>query len=240
LRTVDRLGRAALGAGIVTGLTYATAFASRSPLFRPFMHRGPGQRRTVALTFDDGPNEPYTSQLLDLLAAHGVQATFFQVGRNAERFPDVTRRVVADGHLLGNHSYSHTFSRYLTSPRQQSEIRRAQDVLTEISGQAPTLYRPPWLCHWPWVLRSIRAAGLTVVSGTFAHPFEILQPSGTAIAARAARITRPGSILIFHDGREAQGGYRGQTVAAIAPLIQELQASGYAFSTVDRILGPTG
>ncbi len=240
MRPLDRLGGAALGVGIVTGLTYATAFAPRSPLFRPFPHRGPADRRTVALTFDDGPNEPYTSQLLDLLAARSVLATFFQVGRNAQRFPDVTRRVVADGHLLGNHSYSHAFSRYFTSPRQQSEIRQAQDVLTEISGQAPRLYRPPWLCHWPWVLRSIRVAGLTVVSGTFGHPFEVLQPSGTAMATRAARVARPGSILIFHDGREARGGFRGQTVAAIAPLIDRLQDSGYVFSTVDRILGLTG
>jgi peptidoglycan-N-acetylglucosamine deacetylase len=101
----------------------------------------------------------------------------------------------------------------------------------------PALYRPPWLCHWPWVLSSLRQHELRVVSGTFAHPLEIMQPAAAKLAESAARLTSPGTILIFHDGREARGGPREQTVAAIGPLIDRLADRGYRFTTVDQLLG---
>ena len=106
-----------------------------------------------------------------------------------------------------------------------------------MAGVAPVLYRPPWLCHWPWVLGSIRKHGLQPVSGTFGHPLEVLQPPSTWMTDYAARVTRPGSILIFHDGQEAHGGDRDRSVAAVGPLIDRLRADGYTFTTVDRLLG---
>lgn len=216
---------------------YRLTFGAQSQAFGPFPYRGGIDANVVALTFDDGPNEPYTSTLLDVLADRGVLATFFQVGRCAERFPGTTRRVVEDGHVLGNHSQNHALRSYLTEPDQHNEISQAQKVLFDIAGVRPALYRPPWLCHPPWVLASIRSCGLQVVSGTFGHPLEILQPSGSVLAAGAARRGTPGSILIFHDGREARGGRRAQTVAAVGPLIDRLRDQGYGFTTVDRLLG---
>ena len=225
------------GGALLLGAAYWTAFRPRSQVFGEFPHRGATTEKVVALTFDDGPNEPYTSRLLDVLADREVPATFFQVGRCAQRFPSTTRRVVADGHVLGNHSYRHEFTGYLGEPDQGEEIARAQEVLHAVAGVVPALYRPPWLCHWPWVLRSIRSRGLQPVSGTFGHPLEVLQPPAGRVAAYAARVTVPGSILIFHDGRESRGGNRDRTVAAVGPLIDRLRGDGYAFSTVDRLLG---
>lgn len=206
-------------------------------MFGSFPFRGDGGERVLALTFDDGPNEPYTSRLLDILDGRDVKATFFQVGRCAERFPWTTRRIVDTGHVLGNHSLSHSFGRYLTQPRQRFEIDQAQETLHRIAGVWPALYRPPWLCHWPWVLASVRASRLQVVSGTFAHPLEIVQPPAKLLTAGAAKRVRPGSILIFHDGREARGGRRDHSVAAIGPLIDRLRGAGYSFTTVGRLLG---
>ena len=246
-----------LGAGAAVGLTCWAGFGSRTQLWGTFPYRGdhasrapagfgtpgtgpevrPGQDKVVALTFDDGPNEPWTSRLLDVLAEKDVRATFFQVGRCAERFPSTTRRVVEEGHVLGNHSLNHAFTTYLRQPRQREEVTRAQDVLHRVSGVVPGLYRPPWLCHWPWVLRTVDAAGLQVVSGTFGHPLEIFQPSAGSMAEGAARRAAPGAILILHDGREARGGDRSRTVASVGPLVEHLRADGYAFTTVDRILG---
>jgi peptidoglycan/xylan/chitin deacetylase (PgdA/CDA1 family) len=217
-------------------LGYRTVFGSRSQSFGPFPWRGDGERREVALTFDDGPNEPHTSRLLDVLDDRDVRATFFQVGSCAEAFPATTRRVVASGHVLGNHSYSHSFTRYASEPRQRSEIDRTQEVLLEVAGVRPALYRPPWLCHLPWVLSTVRSRRLQVVSGTFGHPFEVFQPPAAILAAGAAKRATPGSILILHDGREARGGPRGQTVAAVGPLIDHLRGEGYSFTTVDRML----
>jgi peptidoglycan/xylan/chitin deacetylase (PgdA/CDA1 family) len=239
-----------LGAGAAVGAAYWAGFGPRTQLWGafPFRATAPEQSdpavagalepdRVVALTFDDGPNEPWTGQLLDVLAAKGARATFFQVGRCAERFPSTTRRVVEEGHVLGNHSLNHAFTSYLRDPRQHDEVARAQEVLHRVSGVVPSLYRPPWLCHWPWILRTVRGAGLQVVSGTFGHPLEVFQPDAARMTAGAARRTRPGSILIMHDGREARGGDRSQTVASIGPLIDRLRAEGYAFATVDQLLG---
>ena len=186
-----------------------------SQLFGSFPYRGEATERTVALTFDDGPNEPWTSRLLDVLADKGVPATFFQVGRCARCHPEVTRRVVAEGHVLADHSESHAFSRHAREPTQRRELERGRATLHEVSGRIPLLYRPPWLCHWPWVLRGIAGTGSQVVSGTFAHPLEILQPRPEVLVAGAVRRVRPGGIVILHDGREAHGGHRGSSVAAV-------------------------
>jgi peptidoglycan-N-acetylglucosamine deacetylase len=237
---VSKLGaaaRAATGGGMVLGTAYWTAFRPRSQVFGPFPYRARTADKVVALTFDDGPNEPYTSRLLDVLDHRGVKATFFQVGRCAQRFPSAARRVVESGHVLGNHSYSHSFTSGLRQPRQHEEIRRTQDIVQTITGVVPALYRPPWLCHWPWVLHAVDDQGLQVVSGTFAHPLEVLQPPARMLTTAAARRAKPGSIVILHDGREARGGPRAQSVAAVGPLIDRLADQGYTFTTVDRLLG---
>jgi len=227
-----------LGAALaVVGLGYMTAFRPRSQIFGPFPFEGGAVDPVIALTFDDGPNEPYTSRLLTVLADRNVQATFFMVGRCAERYPATVRDVVQAGHVLGNHSYSHSFTRYAKQPRQEVEIIRSQEIFYSLTGITPALYRPPWLCHWPWVMSTLRQHGLQVVSGTFAHPLEIFQPAATKLTDSAARLTRPGTILIFHDGREARGGPRDQSVAAIGPLIERLTDRGYRFTTVDQLLG---
>jgi peptidoglycan/xylan/chitin deacetylase (PgdA/CDA1 family) len=219
------------------GLGYWTAYRPTSQTFGPFPYQAEVSEPLVALTFDDGPNEPYTSRLLDLLDERGVRATFFQVGRCAERYPSASRRVVESGHVLGNHSYSHQFSSYFREPSQRREIERSQQALAAVTGVVPALYRPPWLCHWPWVLASIHDHGLQVVSGLFGHPLELVQPPAMIMAASAAKITKPGSIVIFHDGFDARGGRRDQSVTAIGPLIDVLADRGFRFVTVDELLG---
>jgi peptidoglycan-N-acetylglucosamine deacetylase len=226
-----------LGALGAAGLGYWAAFGQTSQAFGPFPYQATTTERLLALTFDDGPNEPYTSRLLDVLDERRVLATFFAVGRCAERFPSTVRRVVQSGHVLGNHSYHHQFSRYVTEPRQGREIERGQQALIRIAGVVPNLYRPPWLCHWPWVLGGIRTSGLQVVSGRFGHPLEVVQPPAPMLAAHATRLARPGRILIFHDGFDARGGRREQSVAAIGPVIDSLTGRGYRFVTVDQLLG---
>ena len=126
---------------------------------------------------------------------------------------------------------------YLRDPHQRDQVARAQEVLHRVSGVVPALYRPPWLCHWPWVLRTVESAGLQVVSGTFGHPLEVFQPAAARMTAGARKRIRPGTILIMHDGREARGGDRSQTVASVGPLIDRLRAAGYSFATVDELLG---
>jgi len=225
-----------LSAGIcILALVYHLFFSPSSQVFGYFPHRVHTQERVIALTFDDGPNEPYTSQVLDILAAHRVAATFFMVGRCLERSPAVGRRIVAEGHSVGNHSYTHSFLSYLKQPSFRDEIERTQRVMHDILGVRPALFRPPWLFRQPWLLASVRRAGLNAVSGEFGDVMEPFQPPAERMVRRALSKAKPGAILIFHDGFDARGGDRTETVRAIELLIPELRSRGYSFATVEAL-----
>lgn len=193
--------------------------------------------KIIALTFDDGPNEPYTSKILDLLDKFDIKATFFQVGKCVERYPDITMRAFKAGHTIGNHSLSHEFHRYFLSLNFKQEILENQVILQNHIGKKPALYRSPWLWRQPILLKTIRELGLTPISGVFCHPFEIMQVDGKKIAGRAIKVAKPGSIIIFHDGRDSQGGNRSETVKAVGLVIDKLRKDGYSFVTVDELLG---
>lgn len=221
-------------------VVWRVGFSPSSQLAGAFPWRGAGTDRRIALTFDDGPNEPYTSRIADTLADRGVTASFFCVGRCVQRHPAVVRRLVADGHLVGNHSLSHRFSRYLTAPDYRREIIETQQVIADTAGVRPGCFRPPWLFRHPLLLRTVRELGLQVVSGQFAHALEVAQPPADRLVAGALARARPGAILIFHDGFDGRGGDRAQTAAAVGPLIDALRGRGYRFMGVDQLLGVPG
>lgn len=221
----------------IIGVGYWALLSSYSQLICSFPFRGTsGTDPVVALTFDDGPNEPFTSQIADFLHENDIRATFFQVGMCVERFPLVSGRLVRQGHVVGNHSYSHRLGRCARSQVQQVETADAQRVLAQATGRVPMLYRPPWLLRTPTLPRVLRREGLHPVSGVFAHAFEVFQPSAQRIARRSLAKVRPGSILIFHDGFDSRGGDRANTVAAVKIVVDELRRRGYRFTTIDQLL----
>jgi len=207
-----------------------------SQAFGPFPYRGAGNGKVVALTFDDGPNEPYTSQIADFLADRGVRATFFQVGRAVLRYRSLTRALVASGHVVGNHGFTHEFTNYLTRRTLEEDIRKGQAALAA-AGVRPALYRPPWLLRTPALRKVVAKHGLTAISGEFCHPFEVFQPRPEMIAARVLAKVRPGSIVIFHDGFDGHDGDRASTVTAARLVVDRLSRDGFSFATVDELLG---
>ncbi len=217
--------------------SYWTFMSPYSQALGTFPYRPQTDDPVVALTFDDGPNDPHTSRLADLLAERGVLATFFAVGTCIERHPETARRLLNDGHVLGSHSYSHTPRRCVGRRRLEEEIGRNDEVFSHHLGLRPALYRPPWLFRTGALFEVARERSLQLVSGEFAHVLEVFQPSPERLAGRAAAKARPGSVLIFHDGREAKGGDRANTVAAVGRLVDRLSSGGYRFTTVDRLLG---
>jgi peptidoglycan/xylan/chitin deacetylase (PgdA/CDA1 family) len=232
-----------LAVGLTAGGAVAAYWVGMSPysqLLAPFPYRGDVNGRVVALTFDDGPNEPYTSQIADFLDERGIKATFFQVGRAVRRHPEVTARLARSGHAVGHHGYSHQFTTYLRRRTLDQDIQQGLDVFARLNVR-PTLYRPPWLLRTPALRPLLDRYGLHVVSGEFCHPLEVFQPDPRAIARRALAKTRPGSILIFHDGVDGRSGYRGSTVEAVKVVVDRLTEQGYGFATVDQFLGlPAG
>ena len=227
-------GAGAVAAGAAAG--YWLCMSSYSQAFGPFPYRGPQTSKVVALTFDDGPNEPYTSQIADFLGSRDIKATFFQVGRAVLRHPSVTRRLVREGHVVGNHGFTHEFTNYLGRATLAQDVRKGQAALATV-GLRPALYRPPWLLRTPDLAPVLREHGLRAVSGEFCHALEVFQPRPELIAERVLAKARPGSIVIFHDGFDGRGGNRASTVAAVRIVVGRLEAQGYRFATVDEMLG---
>ena len=221
----------------IIATSYWISFSSFSQLVCRFPYRGRHRgERVIALTFDDGPNEPYTTLIGDFLHENEVRATFFQVGKCVKAFPEVSQRLVGQGHVIGNHSYSHRMGRCLGRAVQTLETATTQEVLTAALGRTPALYRPPWLLRTPTLPGVLRRARLRPVSGVFAHAFEVLQPEPARIARRALAKARPGAILIFHDGFDARGGNRAHTLAAVQIVVPELLRQSFRFVTVDELL----
>ena len=229
--------RLACGSIGLAAASYWTFMSPYSQLLGPFPYRFSPSEPVVALTFDDGPNEPYTSQIADLLGASDVRATFFAVGACVQRHPESARRLAREGHVLGSHGYSHRLRRCTGRAVVRDELQRAEDAFDRHVGLRPVLFRPPWLLRTPGLFAIAREQSLQLVSGEFAHELEVLQPSPERIARRAVAKARPGSVLIFHDGVDAKGGDRSATVAAVELVVAELSARGYGFTTVDRLLG---
>ncbi|GAA2349103.1 polysaccharide deacetylase family protein [Dactylosporangium salmoneum] len=180
----------------------------------------------VALTVDDGPHPDWTPPLLDLLARHGVRATFFLIGDRVRERPDLARRIAGEGHALGNHSMTHPHPFAALAPAAlEAEIAGTQEAIERATGVRPRLFRAPSGNWSPRVLRAAAGHGLTPVDWTV-NPSDWRAP-GTERIARALDRSRAGHIMLCHDG----GGDRSQTVAALAHVLPRLRARGLTFAT---------
>ncbi|MFB3777811.1 MAG: polysaccharide deacetylase family protein [Bryobacteraceae bacterium] len=226
---------AAASAGV---LSMAWAVRGRSSsVFGRSVWRGVRDRRSVALTFDDGPSQS-TPELLDLLAGMGVPATFFLCGMNVRRLPEVARRTALLGHEIGNHSDTH--ARFWLRPAAfvRDQVTRAQDSILEATGAAPVLFRAPYGVRWFGLRRVQRELGLTGVMWTVSGLDWRL--SAAQVSRRLARGASNGAIFCLHDAREGQPRPDIRpTLEAVRRLVPQLSARGYRFETVSQILCPT-
>ena len=196
---------------------------------RCFSH-GARDRPEVALTFDDGPLPPYTGQVLDVLERYGVPATFFCVGLHAGGHPEDLVRMREQGHELGNHTWSHPFLPELTRAQLVAQVERTSEAIEHAGGVTPALFRPPYGSRTPEVLRWLGELDPRVVLWDV-EPFDWAMPGIDAIARSVLENTRPGSVILLHDG----GGDRSQTVAALPPIIEGLLDRGYRFVPAGRL-----
>lgn len=229
---LEGFGMAACAAGL---MTYGVRGRS-SAWFGPSVYRGTGARRSIALTFDDGPS-PSTPELLEILDRHAVKATFFQCGSNAGRLAAAAREVSRAGHEIGNHSETHA-RWWLRSPRFIfDELLRAQETLAAIHGQPPRLFRAPYGVRWFGLRQAQQRLGLlgvmwTAIGRDWALPAE-------AVHCRLLRRAAAGAIFCLHDGRELQPQPDVRsTLEAVRRLIPDLRDQGYRFETVSEILRP--
>ena len=223
---------ACLGVSIVGVLAYGLG-APSSTLLGPALVRDrflPGGPREVALTFDDGPSVPYTGQVLDILAKNHIHATFFICGANAERYPDLVRRIKAEGHEIGNHTYSHPWLYLMSREKIADEIDHTQDVLEKISGRRPRLFRPPYGVRWFSLWPLLQERGLTMVLWSMRGYDAKLGAPG--IAQTTLEQLQPGGIILLHDGFETHKPAeidRSPTVRALPAIISGIRRAGYTF-----------
>ncbi len=247
MRTEERrfAGTAAMAAamaGSAAALLWYGVKARSSQLFGRSVYRGSGRRRSVALTFDDGPSEG-TAGLLRYLAEQGIRATFFQCGMNAERLPELARSVSAAGHEIGNHTYSHPRlpPRLSRKPNLLGpgvifrELERTQEILRDIHGKAPRLFRAPYGMRWFGLREAQRRMGLLGVLWTvMGHDWEW---PAARIAGHVLERVAPGGILCLHDGRDIrQAADLSEMLGALGLIIPALKAGGYRFETVSELL----
>jgi len=232
---LETMAATALGAA-AGGLAWAVRGRS-STVFGPSVWHGNRHRRSISLTFDDGPSEA-TDELLDLLARHEAKATFFQCGRNVVRLPEAARRVAAAGHEVGNHGFSHQRF-YLRSSRfLREEIVRAQEVIGGVCGRVPLLFRAPFGVRWFGLREVQRELNLLGVMWTgIGLDWKLPAPQ---IVSRLLRYACNGAILCLHDGRgiQREPDVR-ETLEAVRRLLPELRARGFQLQTVSQLLCPT-
>ncbi|MDI2129586.1 polysaccharide deacetylase family protein [Yinghuangia seranimata] len=181
--------------------------------------------KCIALTYDDGPASSSTARLLDTLKANGVKATFFMVGSQVARNPKTARRVAAEGHEIGNHTYSHKDLRRLTASKIRSEVARGATAIRNATGVEPTLVRPPYGSFNATVRANVNAPMILWSVDTR----DWADRNASVVASRVIARARPGAIVLMHDIHP--------TTAAAAPrIIAALARQGYVFVTVSELL----
>jgi peptidoglycan/xylan/chitin deacetylase (PgdA/CDA1 family) len=218
--------------GLAAVLGFAAA-APRSQLLGRTLVRGDGRTPRIALTFDDGPGEA-TPLILDILKKAGIRATFFLCGQNVERFPEHARRIAAEGHEVGNHTYSHPYLVCKTPGGIAWEIARAQNVIGHSTGCRPKLFRPPYGVRWFGLFPVLASHELTAVMWSVSGVDWRLPAA--RIADRVIAKAKPGSIILLHDGvPPGERGDRRETAEALQEIVRAL-GKRYRFATASEMV----
>jgi peptidoglycan/xylan/chitin deacetylase (PgdA/CDA1 family) len=219
-----------LGAGaVLLGGALHGAFHRNSPIFGAPITRLKSAGRAVALTFDDGPNPDATPLILDALKARSVHATFFILGRHAERWPELVKRVADEGHAIGNHGYYHRKLHFKSPAYVRRDLTLGTRMIEQACGVRPALFRAPHGFRSPWVTSIARALGQRTV-GWSLGVWDSDRPGADVIAERTVAGARPGSILLLHDGDGYDAaGDRMQTAHAVPLLVDRLLEQDYRF-----------
>lgn len=186
--------------------------------------------KLIALTFDDGPWPKYTAQVLEVLKKNKIKATFFVVGEVLQRHPDLGKRIVSEGHVIGNHTWNHWYH-FFNKEAAALEIDRTSDLIYKTTGTKTTLFRPPGGMLHNGLAAYAQSKDYTVVMWS-ADSIDYALPSAPTLVNTVIRQASPGGIVLLHDG----GGPRKNTVAALPAMISRLKKKGYRFVTIPELL----
>lgn len=208
-----------------------------SRVLGPALVERPDLGKKVVLTFDDGPSASSTAKILDILRDHKVPATFFVCGKNVERLPAIVRRAMAEGHTLGNHTYSHLFLYFRCRATMTAEIDRSQEVLERVTGQRPKLFRPPYGGRWFGLYPVLRERGMQLV--LWSNSGYDWKNDMDGIVRDTLKALRPGAVILLHDGLERRPPNeinQISTVRALPQIIDGVRKAGFTFVPIQEFL----
>lgn len=219
---------------VTTLFMYGLAYP-KSEVFGKVIYRISSKDKEVALTFDDGPNGKYTEQILDLLDKENIKATFFLIGKNVEVYPNIAKEIVKRGHCIGNHSYAHSWELPFTSKKKiLDDLNKAKQVIYNATGIKTDLFRPPHCLRTPWMIEEIHQQGYKMITWNDMTTNYILKTKAEKIAKKIISETKPGSIIVLHDGLNTEHNVnRENTVEALKIIIKNLKEKGYAFTLIN-------
>jgi peptidoglycan/xylan/chitin deacetylase (PgdA/CDA1 family) len=225
------------GGAIVAAIT--AAYQSMAPTGqwcgRTFTGFSRGTKQ-LALTYDDGPNDPHTLRLLEVLARHNVRATFFCVGSYVRQRPEIVREIVNAGHIVGNHTFTHPLLTFMSSDEIRAELSNCRAALQDAIGEHSNLFRPPFGGRRPAVLRIARELDLEPVMWNVTG-YDWNAPPAAEIEKKVSKQIRGGNVILLHDGGHKQiGADRSQTVLATDHLIAKYKQEGYEFKPIPQLL----
>ena len=194
----------------------------------------PGVGKRIALTYDDGPNDPHTQRLLEVLARHEVEATFFMIGRFVRQHPEIARAVAQAGHVIGNHTFTHPLLIFQSAAQTRLELLDCRAALADAIGEHSNLFRPPFGGRRPATLRIARELGMEPVMWNVTG-YDWNAPPAFVIEKKVIRRIRGGDVILLHDGgHRAVGADRSQTVIATDNLIRRYKDEGYEFVAISK------
>ena len=246
LHTILRIGAVCVALGLFGLTVYEVVEQPTNQIFGHTITGGPPNERIVALTFDDGPNPPYTDRILDVLERERVHATFFVVGRAVQSYPAVVRREIRDGDAVGNHTWAHGHLIVMTRAQVRSSLQHADAAIFKAAGIHTKLMRPPYGSRDWIVMQAAKDLGYTVVmwSVPLARDWEYPPPS--VIAQRIIPYVNDGSIVVLHDGNRGQLCTRDRLSAHVCDrrndieatrlIVQRLKHEGYRFVTIPQLI----
>ena len=233
---------ALLGLGVAAAAS-AAGYQSMAPpgqwYGRTFAGLKHGSKQ-IALTYDDGPNDPHTLKLLEVLARHEVHATFFMIGRYVRQRPDIVLDVARAGHVIGNHTLTHPLLIFESAEQTRTELVQCRAALTDAVGKHSNLFRPPFGGRRPVTLRIARDLGFETVMWNVTG-YDWNAPSAAHVEKKVMGQMRGGDVILLHDGgHRAMGADRGPTVIATDNLIRRYKDQGFQFMTVTEMMGEVG
>lgn len=200
---------------------------SRKGLNMPKLGRGSPELKELALTFDDGPHGELTERLLSILKRENVPATFFVIGKMVKKFPDVTREIVRDGHILGNHTFSHVTLTKIPTPLIETEFKACNDIVYRTTGVSMRFCRPPGGDYNADVINAATRLGLTTVLWTD-DPGDFARPNPAVLEDRTLERLSSGGIILLHDGVE-------ETMQVLPRIISFAKSRGFRFVTIRQL-----